>query len=58
MNADGRVMSAGRFAGLSRAAFARIPQMTVILARRESAVCSICYIVRSQPQPIILTRAI
>lgn len=53
MNGDGRVMSVGRFAGLSGAAFTRIPQMTVILARHASAVCSICYIVRSQPQPII-----
>jgi len=51
MNGDKRAMSAGRFAGLSRAAFARIPQMTVI-ARRAFAVCSICYIV--QPRPIIL----
>lgn len=54
MNGDERVMSARRFAGLSRATFARIPQMTVILARRASAVCSICYIVRSQPRPITL----
>lgn len=43
MNGDGRGMSAERFAGLSRAAFARNPQMTVILARRASAVYSICY---------------
>lgn len=54
MNGNERVMSAGHFAGLSRAAFARIPQMTVILARRASVVC-ICYIVRSQPRPIILS---
>ena len=53
MNDDERVMSAGRFAGLSRAAFTRISQMTVILARRASAVCSICYIARSQLPPII-----
>lgn len=43
-----------RFAGLSRAAFARIPQMTVILARHASAVCSMRYNVRNQPQPIVL----
>jgi len=39
MNGDERVMSTGHFAGLSRAAFARIPQMTVILARR--AICGL-----------------
>jgi len=55
MNGE-RAVSAGRFAELSRAAFTRIPQMTVILARRASAVCSICYIV--QPRPIILPSSI
>lgn len=58
MNGGERVVSAGRFAGLSRAALARIPQMTVILARHASAVRSICYVVRSQPQPIILVSRI
>jgi len=57
MNGDERVMSAERFAGLSRAAFTHIPQMTVILARRARlrfGVSVTCYVVRSQFQPIIL----
>lgn len=60
MNGGERVMSAGRFAGLSRAAFTHIPQMTVILARRalRFGVSVTCYIVRSQPQPIILVSRI
>jgi len=47
MNGNECLMSTGRFAGLSRPAFTRIPRMTVILARRASAVCSIRYIVSS-----------